>query len=551
MLDAIFDYMSLLDIPYDLLFKCRCGLTSEQKLRMVGIYDNACGWLRYTCIRFPSLVQQILPYIDALHHSGHKNCSPAFNTKFNAITSANKINVALNEQKNRIINYMKSSASMMGIIRLMEYVLYHLACLNLIQIGTKALIDEIQGRSAAPAAGIALPLQTYVFDGVRVGCKKRSCYIDRPHEIPHDKLDQQSPSALFVGSTVDKTVMICNPDVRATLSKLISCKAKDSPTFEDVSELNTWMSANRPALKVYIDTVFSSTSETTGAADKVMYCLKKDENTELILPLVSHWASPSPEIIIIPVVIMLTVCDIVATKKVTPSQNSEISTYSEGLRRLIHHDKKANSGRGAQHSSEDVLAVTISDTLVNLLKEMLSVARSCLAGDAGSHTTAPWPVQSPNLGEDGDVSECAEGWEHMIRTGSYFPHHPIFRRLQYCKHDYCNEKTAERKKGKLIHQGKEVLQDLQYQIKRMGLTCNKYKEKSSKLTPGLFTVFCACCSVCVGFEVMDNPESPATAFKVFTHRAWTVSDFETREKWLKHGCWEDTVTVLPSYAKNN
>ena len=69
------------------------------------------------------------------------------------------------------------------------------------------------------------------------------------------------------------------------------------------------------------------------------------------------------------------------------------------------------------------------------------------------------------------------------------------------------------------------------------------------LLPGLFTIFCLRCCVCVGFELMDNPESPATPFKIFAQRAWTQADFDIREQWLRHGIWEDTVTELPSFMK--
>ena len=68
------------------------------------------------------MAENVLCIIDALHHSGHTNCSPEYNHKLNLATQ--KVNALLNEQKNRIINYMKTSAAFMGQIRVMVYCRY-------------------------------------------------------------------------------------------------------------------------------------------------------------------------------------------------------------------------------------------------------------------------------------------------------------------------------------------------------------------------------------------------------------------------------------------
>lgn len=134
----------------------------------------------------------------------------------------------------------------------------------------------------------------------------------------------------------------------------------------------------------------------------------------------------------------------------------------------------------------------------------------------------------------------------MIRSGSYFPGHPVFRRLPFCRHDYLIEQAYARRVGAKTEAQKAALEVLLSERLKMGVTCNKYKEKSSKLTAGLFTVFCLGCSVCVGFEMMEDPESPATPFRIFAHRAWTSADFRIREQWLRHGIWDDSVVDLPS-----
>lgn len=110
--DAIFDYLTLLDIDYESLFSCKCRLGLRKHLTV--IYDNSCGFLRFLLLRLPALAQQITCVIDQVHYSSHKNCSPYYNHAF--ITSVQNLNAELNEQKNRILNYMKTSISQVSFI---------------------------------------------------------------------------------------------------------------------------------------------------------------------------------------------------------------------------------------------------------------------------------------------------------------------------------------------------------------------------------------------------------------------------------------------------
>ena len=71
-------------------------------------------------LRYPQMATHITCVIDALHQSGHTDCSPLFNHKLSV--AVQNFNAALNEQKNRIINHMKTSAPHMGQIRFAVYV---------------------------------------------------------------------------------------------------------------------------------------------------------------------------------------------------------------------------------------------------------------------------------------------------------------------------------------------------------------------------------------------------------------------------------------------
>ena len=110
--DAIFDYLTLLDMDYEALFECKCQ--SDLRRHLTVIYDNSCGFLRYLLLRLPALAQQITCVIDQVHYSSHKNCSPYYNHAF--IASVQNLNAELNEQKNRILNYMKTSISQVSLM---------------------------------------------------------------------------------------------------------------------------------------------------------------------------------------------------------------------------------------------------------------------------------------------------------------------------------------------------------------------------------------------------------------------------------------------------
>jgi hypothetical protein len=46
----------------------------------------------------------------------------------------------------------------------------------------------------------------------------------------------------------------------------------------------------------------------------------------------------------------------------------------------------------------------------------------------------------------------------------------------------------------------------------------------------------------------ENTESPATAFRMFAHRAWTRQDFQIWRRWRTESVWEDLSVVGDSIA---
>lgn len=102
-----------LQIDYEVSFKCACPseIYDENDERIIYIYDNACNLLRAITLRMPKLAARISCIVDTLHFSGHTRCSVFFNKKF--VSALKDINSAVSEQKNRFINFMKTSVAFM------------------------------------------------------------------------------------------------------------------------------------------------------------------------------------------------------------------------------------------------------------------------------------------------------------------------------------------------------------------------------------------------------------------------------------------------------
>lgn len=123
-LDAVFEYLALMDFEYEKAFSCQCselyGVDPAQYAEHVYlIYDNACKVLQSSMLRLPTISKHYSFIIDAFHYKGHNNCSPFYCHKI--IQAVRRINAEVNEQKNRLIRNMETSVAFMGQIRALVY----------------------------------------------------------------------------------------------------------------------------------------------------------------------------------------------------------------------------------------------------------------------------------------------------------------------------------------------------------------------------------------------------------------------------------------------
>jgi len=459
--------------------------------------------LEYMLLRFPALAQRIHGAIDAMHASGHKHCSPLYNHKFNVLTC--HINAVLNEQRNRLINYMKSSAAKMGQVRAMVYIRYHIAMLNL---------DMIMARKFSTNTPT---VPTYVFDGVRVGISFNTFHPQRPYERPYNshEVRDQGVRDLYFGCAPASRLMIPGAQNRKTLWDLA---AGGQAGEEECSSFESWMQESRPCLLPFIHI-------SDGRLDT--------ERVRGILPLLKHWSSTAPESLALPVELVPLLRDIITADDpvLQPAQCAQIQRWSRAV-----YDLLLVRVTGVEHPPADTTGYHIDPAVAALLSEMCTLTLKCFEAESGDMETRPWPPRD---------HVAVHEFEEMIRTASYAPQHPVIRQLPHFRYDRVNAAARRRRCTAALSERDAEFHALLRMSQSMGVTCNKYKDRaSSRISPGLFTVFCAGCCVCVAFELMACVESPQTAFNIFALRAFTDAELAAHTAYLHGGEWKDPACVL-------
>ena len=524
--DALYDYIELLDVPYDKLIGCHCEQNDDF---VICIYDNACKWLEYLLLRFPALHQAVHACIDALHAKGHKRCSPAYNHKLSNWTK--DINAELNEQKNHKIKALASCFPFMSQIHAMVKLRYHIAMINLDQMASN--------RFLSPPT-----YPTLVFDGTVVGLNRRLFCPQRPYETAHDHDNQPKPKDLPMGCAMKDRLMIPDHHHRQLLHSLVEAsQRKDRWVCADSKLCDGfvhWIRDSRRALTPFISMEHTSSGQT------VHWSLQQTPTLTLILPLLLHWSSTAPETVVIPAPLIPVVDRILAAQNGLATE--DLLAVSHCSQILFNLFKFCNQPHPTGHSQEhgdndqDPPVMSMVPSLRALLIEMITRCKLCFKSQSGPSKTKGWPRQHDH--------PPVSAFEDMVRTGSYYPHNPVIRTLSTFKHDHLNQMARQKYSEQNQAARAQALQELQALSALRGVQCNKKKDHHSKrVTPGLFTAFCCGCSMCVGFDLMDNVESPKTLFLVVALRAWTSKQKKAHETWLRDGHWEDPDVHVPSYLR--
>ena len=278
-----------------------------------------------------------------------------------------------------IINYMKSSCATMGQIRGMVYIRYHFAMLNL---------DWIQARKSISQPDILQQLKcsAIVFDGVAVGINGALFCPQRPQEKPHNwsPVSDTMPRLLTDGSPFQARAMLPAVKIRTLLLSLLTDKV--GITDKENETLHAWLRQHRPTLLPFITLI-----EHEGS-----FHLDTSVNQKRLRPLLLHWASGAPEIVVLGVLVIPTVDKIVNLQPplVSVEDATLFSRVSPALSCLLQFSAIHDNTHGVEEMRELTQGVTLSDEVLSLWRVMLDLAKKCFHPASGKPTTRgfkpPW-----------------------------------------------------------------------------------------------------------------------------------------------------------------
>jgi hypothetical protein len=213
-----------------------------------------------------------------------------------------------------------------------------------------------------------------------------------------------------------------------------------------------------------------------------------------------HWASnAAPEVMLVNTMIMPVVVKMIAHQEMPLGDDlNTLCMFGEGVSSLIKFD---------HHRYPDLAqSGKLSQELTGLLTVSVKLVRAGLVGDGlqSKCIPGPWPTLE---------SETYSPFEEMVRTGTWAPGIPLKWTMPTFHQDHLAHQARAR--------SQKAKEDLNKQLTEMGTACTKKQPRHRALTPGMFTIFCAGCGICVLFEMMDHAECPLTPFKIFAHRDWT------------------------------
>jgi len=395
----------------------------------------------------------------------------------------------------------------------------------------------------------------------KVGFPLRYCHIQKPWETPYDLEELQrtgkiKPSRLAMGSSVDDYVMINDPKIGECLHNLVygakgkipSCKY--SIGKDQGKQLSSWLSTNRRELIPFIPlvskkvTVQGQVTEQVSLGESVrgiievwscttcrhthfavlstshvytytlLYMIHANMHihTEYYYShkqVVGHWATCAPELKLLPANLITCVQSICQASSITPAEHTLIVTHSTCLGKLIQHGTCTEQTLDTQSGAK-----SLSQRLVALLKVMIQKSQACLTG------------KTPIIPRDWHSTQMP--FEEMVCSGTFGPAHPACCCLPFFKYDYECKQEVERYAKNRAQELSDLDQVLREQSQRMGSTCQKHKTKQTVLSSGVFTILCNRCGVIEYFELMCQPESPATPARAIFHRAWRPSDIRAR-----------------------
>ena len=524
---AVFDYMTLSMIDYNAAFSCQCDKSRVDQDNILVVYDNSCKTLEGILRRHPGYAVQLTPRIDGMHFASHQSCSFMYNHLCD--DHASTLNVNDCEQSNVKFNYMGLQLAHMGQARGLFKVQYCFARRNLDK--TRKIRESLsKGRDIRRM----LKQHSLVMDGVRLGLRASLTRFEVPWLHGYDH-----PDGLAVGSFFQDTILIPPPALRQTLMHLLQ---KKTLAPKQIHEWEAWITTRQ----------YSWMSDMVRVSPAGCLVFSSSTDADLLLPVLQHWSSGAPEIMLFPPDSMQTVHDIVLHGCITATQTKTLVSSSDGMRRILSFFQarpNALRQRGPHAVSQrlDTLDECVSnhlpvcDALLSLFRVCLPIARKCLFGKTDFESkpfpdlTSPWNNMTD--------------FEKYIRSG-VSQHIPVCRTMPRYAIDEVNAVSRSKRRSQRQQDGDSILEELKSQSAMRGVTCNKMKIRKRLTTDGLFTMHCLGCGLVLHYAAINKAETALTADDMLVHHAHTLSERNALQEYLSTGRWTDPVHSVLSAFEN-
>ena len=514
---AVHGYITLLNIDWNDMYRCRCDFSHDSKAGIV--YDNACNLTNFVLFREPNFLNTYSMHCDPFHHEhgssgkGHTNCGPGTNVINAGSFKPELVSANLIEQKNSRLRSIEALVSSECQPRMLNTTRYWHAQENKVQLARLQWKYHENGKLNDLTQ--IKPHALFGVDAINLPQAARHSFLCRPWEHPPDGCERRWSSSV---SSVNRQMIHSGPH-RTTLSSMLDVTpTNDFKTFEwkeTHKALVLWLREHRATVLWLIrleckDSQFriKSPSRNTRSTGRTMELWTTPDNLDtitvgtivrfsseckIVRNVLKNWSARNPEVQFLFPICMEALKTVLAKATCTCQDLYAVRESSgQHVRDIVDFD--LNDPRKVLPSPSH--AFSLSDECRGLLKVIVEIV------DCSLKTTSKRvdPQSRPPLKRCLKNPE-SESW---LVTGEFFPNNPV--RKNAGKFLSVKRYSADEKKDGRSKSLREISKSS---------VCNKKVYERNNLKPGLLTVHCLYCCVCVGFSFLEQPETLRTCFKLF------------------------------------
>ena len=519
--DAVHGYITLLNIDWADLFRCRCIFQDDSKGTIV--YDNACNLVVFIQNREPSFFKNYSLQCDNFHHEhggsgkGHRNCGPGTNMINAGLHTPGTYSGNAIEQKNSRLRTLEALVSSECQPRMMNTTRYWHAQENKLQMVRLQLEKYKQGKMDDFRR--TKPGKLFGVDGINLPQGGRHSYLCRPYENPAEDCEWRWHNPV----SSDRRQMIA-PRHKGALSSMIqetssndfeefewSQKHKELVEYlkEQSREAVLWLirletkdptkraaKSERPSFE-QTDEFWEPVKLEKLHTIKFTTQVRLSSDCKSVRNVLKNWCSRNPEIQFLFPTYSVTLKKMLTKKTCNREELATVRKESgQHVREIVDFDlndpNKASPGVSHGEQSLSAECWALLQLVVKIVDDSLKSTRTNIL-----------PRHTPN------VKQClnnpnSDSW---LVTGEWFPNNPVRKSAGkfLSPKRYLDDETKDGSLKSLKQISKSCV-------------CHKKVYAHNNLKPGLLTVHCLYCCVNVGFSFLEQPETVRTCFKLFWHR---------------------------------